>query len=393
MTTSAGHPPGPLDVCVGYAVSERLRSAKAHLAYLTLEAPREGQASYAHVFEIVAGLKRLGYTVTLHHPRYTDKASPGLLQRVWEHALLQWALLRNWRLYDLVYVRAHNMAFPTGLAARLTGMPIVHEVNGPHLDIAITYPWTRPFGWLLRLLQRAQYRWASALVPVTEQLGRWLREEGCRCRTDVIPNGANMELFNPARNRSKEMPERYVIFFGGFARWQGIPVMIEAARHPDWPKGVVLVMAGVGQMEAEVRAAAKCGTIRYLGKVPYAEIGGIVAGALAGLVPKTRDDDTEKTGLFPIKLFEILACGVPAIVSDYPGQADLVRTEDCGLVIPPNDPAALAQAVAAIAGDEDRRTEMGKRGHRLIASRHSWQRRAEQTAALIEDLLHERNRA
>ena len=56
------------------------------------------------------------------------------------------------------------------LLARVTRKPIVHEINGPHLDIAVTYPWIRPFHGLLNWMQRVQYRWADALVAVTPQL-------------------------------------------------------------------------------------------------------------------------------------------------------------------------------------------------------------------------------
>src|SRR5829696_3936142 len=133
------------------------------LAYLTLEAPRQGQASYAHVFEIVEGLKRLGFAVDLYLPRYTDAmVRPSLVRRFWEHLSLQSRLIARWRRYDLIYVRGHNMAFLAALAAHATGKPIIHEVNGPHLDITVTYPWTRHFNGLLQWLQRTQYRWANA---------------------------------------------------------------------------------------------------------------------------------------------------------------------------------------------------------------------------------------
>lgn len=356
------------------------------LVYLTLEAPRQGQASYAHVFEIVAGLRKLGFTVDLYLPRYTEQISrPGLLRRFCEHLWLQGRLIARWRHYDLVYVRGHNMAFAAALAARVTCKPIIHEVNGPHLDITVTYPWTRYFAGLLNWLQRTQYRWASALVPVTPQLAQWLRAEGCRGAIDVIPNGANLTLFNPERRRRADLPGRYVVFFGGFARWQGIATMLEAVSHPAWPSDCALVIVGDGQMAPEVKAAAsRQENLRYLGRLAYADVGEVVAGALAGLVPKTREDDADNTGLFPIKLFEILACGTPAIVSDYPGQADLVRSARCGIVIPPGDPEQLARAVAAVAGDETERSAMGARGRHLIVSEHSWARRAEQTATLID---------
>ena len=369
-----------------------LRPRTIHLAYLALEAPREGQASYAHVFEIVEGLRRRALSVDLYLPRYTyTEGTPRLARRMWEYARLQCILAARCRRYDLIYVRSHFMAFPLALIARLSGKPILHEVNGPHLDILISYPWTRRFKTALEWLQRTQYRWADALIAVTPQLQSWLRSEGCENPIEVIPNGANLALFNPKRQRREGLPARYVVFFGGFARWQGIPTMIAATHDPAWPEGVSLVVVGGGQLKNIVEeAASKCDRICYLGSLPYAEVGGIVAGALAGLVPKTREADSNRTGLFPIKLFEILACGTPAIVSNYPGQADLVLAGHCGIVIPPENPSALAQAVAHISVNEAGRAAMGARGHDLIAKEHSWDQRSEQTVRLIRTTLQRR---
>ena len=252
----------------------------------------------------------------------------------------------------------------------------------------MTYPWIRHIKGLLIRLQRLQHRWADALVAVTPQLQRWLRDEGCGNTIDVIPNGANLAYFNPDRRRPPGLPARYAVFFGGFARWQGIDTMIEAGQHPSWPGDVSLVIVGDGQMRATVEAAAaRIPHLCYLGRLPYAEVGAVVAGAVAALVPKIRDSDTDNTGLFPIKLFEIMACGVPAVVSDYPGQADLVRKSACGLVIPPGNAAALATAVAELAANPTEARAMGWRGHELIVREHSWDQRAQQTTDLIRRAL------
>ena len=260
------------------------------LAYLTLEAPREGQASYTHVFEIIDGLRRRGFNVELYMPSYADRFElPNLVRRLLEHGRLQARLAMEWRGYDAVYVRGHNLAFPVAMLARVTGKPIVHEINGPHLDIAVTYPWIQPVHGLLSWMQRVQYRWADALVAVTPQLQRWLRLEGCTNSIEVIPNGANLAYFNPDLPKRVGLPARYVVFFGGFARWQGIATMLDAVRHPSWPSDVSLVIVGDGQMRPEVeRAVLWTPRLQYLGRLPYREVGGVVAGAAAALVPRSE---------------------------------------------------------------------------------------------------------
>jgi glycosyltransferase involved in cell wall biosynthesis len=361
-------------------------SAGMRIAYLSLERPHEGNAAYTHVHEIIGGLRRRGHSVELHAPPdSSDEHSPGLATRVWAWLTIQAGLMLHWRHYDAIYVRGHNMAVLTALLARMTGKPICHECNGPFTDLAVTHPAARHFAGPLRSLQRSQYRWADGVAAVTPQLETWLRTEGCTAPIGVIPNGANLDRFNPQLPRRTGLPDRYVVFFGGFTRWQGLPVMLEAVADPAWPKDVALVLAGEGQMRADVEAAAaRERRVVYLGKMPHGEIGTVVAHAIAGLVPKTYNEDT---GLFPVKLFEILACGVPAIVTDYPGQADMVREGYCGIVVPPYDAKALAQAVADLAHDPARARTLGQNGHATIVSGHSWDERAGRTAALIEQAV------
>lgn len=351
------------------------------LIYLALEAPREGQASYAHIHEIIAGLERRGWRVTLFAPSYSNRwTRPSLPLRMIEYLRLQWQLMRAFEDGERVYVRSHFLAFPASLWARLRGAPIVHEINGPYEDVAIAYRWAASFAGVIKWMWRAQFRWADRLITVTPQLADWVRAQGVATPVDVVPNGANTDLFHPDAPEPEEepdLPPAYAIFFGGLARWQGIPTMLAAKALTDWPDGVGLVVVGDGAERAAIEASAAGDTaIRYLGRRPYRDLPGLIAGAVCGLVPKNSGGDRAGTGLYPLKVFETLACGVPAVVSDFPGQGDLVKNNDCGIVVPAEDPLALAQAVAALAANPDRAKAMGRRGREVIAAHHSWDIRA-----------------
>jgi glycosyltransferase involved in cell wall biosynthesis len=341
------------------------------------------------VSEIIAGLRRRGWTVRLFQPSYTDKAAkPGPLGRIAEYAMVQARLWLSRRRGEGIYVRAHFMAAPTALLARLFRIPIVHEINGPYEDIFVTYPWLERFRRPLEALQRIQYRWANHLLPVTEDLAHWVRRECGHDRVTVISNGANTDLFHPGAARSPHCPERpYVIFFGGLAAWHGVPTMLEAVEHPRWPAGVDLVVVGNGAEAPKVTEAAKRNPrIVFLGYQPYEAVPGLVAPALAGLVPISDPGGRSRTGLMPLKLLETLAAGVPAVVTDFPGQADLVRQSRCGVVVQPHEAGALAEAVAALAANQTEAAAMGRRGATLVAAAHSWDCRAGAVADLLSQL-------
>lgn len=370
------------------------------LVYLTLEAPRQGHAAYAHVHEIIGGLRRRGWDVVLYQPSYADKAiSPSLPLRVL-HAL--WLQARLWAgrpRGSVIYVRAHYLAFPTAVLARIFRVPIFHEINGPYDDLFITYPSLLPIRSLLTWMQRSQYIWASGLISVTPSLCNWVSAQSGGRHVQLISNGANTEIFHLDHPRPEGSPEKYVVFFGGLARWHRIEVLLRAFAEEEWPSDVDLVIIGDGPEKPLVdAAAAKNPRIHVLGRVPYTRIAPYVAHALCGVVI-TADAPVAvgavhqasgkrgDTGLFPLKLFETLACGRPVIVTDFPGQADLVREFDCGMVISPDDAHALAMAVLDFNRYPEKAESMGQRGVDAIRRFHSWDKRADETASFLKEKL------
>ena len=127
-----------------------------------------------------------------------------------------------------------------------------------------------------------------------------------------------------------------------------------------------------------------------MGKVPYTDIPGLIAQSLLGLNPKCDVQAHSKTGLFPLKLFETLACGVPIIVTDFPGQADLVKQYDCGMVIEPNKPKALVDAISYLYNHPEKRKQMGTNGKNAIQAEHSWDKRAADTDKAISSLINKK---
>jgi glycosyltransferase involved in cell wall biosynthesis len=345
------------------------------IAYFALDLPHKGQASYVHINEIVGNLRQLGWTVDLFAPRPgAPNSRRSVAAKAFEYVGATWRALVRLRSCDVLYVRAHALAWPVSMAAAMRGTVLVHEINGTELDLIVGRPWLRPFRALLRWLYNSQYRRADHLFPVAKELAELLRAQIGHDRMSVVPNAANTDLFHPI-DRDKADP--FVVFFGGLTDWHGVDVMVDAVRHPGWPTGLPLVVIGTGARQNLVEAAVAAGLpVRWLGYRPYEEIAGLVAGAVAGLIPMTNPLGRSSTGMNPLKLYETLACGVPVIVSDLPGQADLVAAGRCGLVVPCGDAPALARAVAHLAADPAQAREMGLRGAALVRAEHSWHARA-----------------
>lgn len=362
---------------------------KGLIHYLCLQATREGQASHAHVHEIIRGLQRRGWDVTLFEPGYAvDERPVGFARKLWEYAKLHAKVWSARSRPDLIYMRDHIGLLPSYMWARRMRIPVIAEINGSFSDYTVAHPSMRAIRPLIIGAGHLCLRLADAVIAASPELCEWVQSEIGRKHTRFIPNGANTNLFRPDAERQQNLPDLYITFVGAFAPWQGIGTMLQAVNEPEWPPDVKLVIVGSGREQPKVeKAAAENPRVVYLGRRPYREVPGIIVGAMAGVSAQTNPGGRTNGGLYPLKVFETLACGVPAIVTDFPGQGQIIEDNNCGLVIPQDDPSSLARSVAYLRQHPVERAEMGQRGRQIVERNFSWQHSADTTDTVINQVL------
>jgi glycosyltransferase involved in cell wall biosynthesis len=131
----------------------------------------------------------------------------------------------------------------------------------------------------------------------------------------------------------------------------------------------------------ELSALAAEPGIEWLGRVE--DVRSVWARAAIAVLPSTYGE-----GL-PRALLEAAACGRPIVTTDTPGCREVVRHGENGLLVPPHDVAALAEAIAALAADPARRQAMGRAGRALIEREFAEPVIVAQTLALYDELLRE----
>jgi glycosyltransferase involved in cell wall biosynthesis len=261
---------------------------------------------------------------------------------------------------------------------------VIEEVNGTFDDLRLMYPLLLPLFPLIYGTSLVSLAMADGLITVTNELREWLQTKARGKVVTVVPNGANTELFHPGEAAKEMGTQPYVAYVGVMSPWQGLETMLAAASLPEWPAPVRLVLVGAGVEQGKAEAAAALNKrVIYLGRRDYREIPGILRGAMAGLSVQNTRRQSSKFGFSALKMFETLACGVPVIVTDFPGQRELVSDTGSGIVIPPDDPKALANAVQKLIGNPEMARQMGRRGREAVVREHSWQRRADDTGDAI----------
>ncbi|MPN38158.1 N-acetyl-alpha-D-glucosaminyl L-malate synthase [bioreactor metagenome] len=125
-------------------------------------------------------------------------------------------------------------------------------------------------------------------------------------------------------------------------RVKGFDVLLRAFAMADVPDEVCLVVGGDGPEMASLRdLAAELGLgarVILPGRLSKAAVLGAMTDAALVVVPSRRE-------AFGIVVLEAWACGTPVVASRSGGPDDLIQDGDCGLLVDPEDPAAMAQAI------------------------------------------------
>ncbi len=238
-------------------------------------------------------------------------------------------------------------------------------------------------------MERAVLHHADLRLAVSAELAGEVERVSPGRRTQVLANGVDVAIFGapaaqqPARRMFGLAPESAVIAFAGTLRpWHGLDVAINAL--PALP-GVVLAVAGDGPVRATLELLARqlgvAERIRWLGQLPQAQVRQLLAAADVAVAPYPA---LAGFGYSPLKLYEYLAAGVPVVASDIGQVAEVLGGGRWGRLVPPGDPAALAEAVRSVLDDRVGSRALAGAARIMALREHSWQARAEQVTAMIQ---------
>lgn len=299
--------------------------------------------------------------------RLSTRGGRTLASVVYTLQALRW-IARRRRAIDLIH--AHHLLSPTTtgvLAKLLFGIPLVVTVlrGGPLGDVA-----TLGSGLLGRIRQRWFTRVVDVFVAVSDEIEQDLRASGVpRDRIVHIPYGVDPLRFRPAGAderavRRQELGldgHRVVVSVGRLVAQKGLDWLLDAWSSvrqavPD----ALLVLAGDGPERAALEARRAAG-VRFLGTtmdpVP------LLQAADCFVQPSSSEGLSNA-------LLEALASGLPVVATAIGGTVDAVRDGVEGLLVPPRDAEALAQAlIRALEGPE--RRQLGAAARARILERYS----------------------
>ncbi|SDQ24852.1 glycosyltransferase [Leucobacter chromiiresistens] len=218
-------------------------------------------------------------------------------------------------------------------------------------------------------------------------------------RIDIAPCGVDLEMFEHADRPPRRAGAFRVLSLGRLVPRKGVDIAIRAlgVLREQGIADVELHIVGTGDAptgavgpDAETRRLADLAEslgvadqVRFLGRVPRDDVPALIRAADAVVCTPWY----EPFGIVPL---ESMACGTPVVAANVGGLGDTVVHEGTGLLVPPQDPEAVAEAFARLRADPAFAAALGAAGRTRVEHRYSWERVAARTELIYARTLRER---
>ena len=253
----------------------------------------------------------------------------------------------------------------------------------------------RAVAWATKL-EKACYRRARQIVVATDGIRRRLLERGLPAnKVTFIPNGANIQIFQPQPEAGKQrraelgLNGKFVVLYTGILGVaQGMETLAEAAHLLMGHSDIHFLIIGEGPKKNELvtlKEKLQLRNFTLLGEKRQKEMASYFSAGDAALVPLRKLDLFN--GALPSKMFEAWACTCPVILSVNGEARTVLENAQAGLHAEPEDAAAIAAAILKLKNEPAARRQMGENGRRFVEENYSRERAAQKLEQLLEQII------
>lgn len=272
--------------------------------------------------------------------------------------------------------------FYFALISRFLGPPLVVSIHGadifPRGHRQVRYPW----GLLLLLF------FAKRIVAPSRSLLHDFATVFPKLadRGEVIHNGLDIsELAGPSDWSVAADSARSVLCIAAHNEKKGIDVLLRAfARVLEKQPDLTLTLVGVGPLRTKHEELARDlgldGNVVFQGWKSRAEVGALLRRCDLFVLPSRSEP-------FGIVIIEAMACGKPVVASAVGGIPEIIQQGENGILVEPENPAALADAIIRVLEDEGLRTKIGSNGVETVRKSFRCEHNGARYERLFEAML------
>lgn len=297
--------------------------------------------------------------------------------------------------YDIVHVHVPAVSFLRSVVGKIP-QPIVVTY---HCDVTVSekyfgFPVPR---WVVPVVEgiadayaRMLLSRADAIYTTTETYAKTspvMKDIPHR----VIPIGIFYDKIDEMQKKLgltlDKKKKNQILFLGRLAGNKGCDYLVSAMprileRFPD----TKLIICGEGEekrhIESRIRKYGIEKSVEMIGVVDFAKLVELFYTSLIYVFPSIN-----RLEAFGIVQLEAMANYTAVVASDIPGPNEVMDVGRSGVLVPKQDPQAIADAVIALLADPERAIEMGKAGRRLVETKYDWKVIVEQVVALYHEAL------
>jgi len=275
--------------------------------------------------------------------------------------------------FDMIYERYSLWGYSAMEFAKSQNIPGILEVNAPLIEEQSRHRELFNLAEAEQTTRRA-FAAASALAAVSNEVASYLDGyHEAHGRVHVISNGVNLSRF-----KSSSVPESGEVFTIGFVGtlkpWHGLDNLIEAfvLLHRNQPSARLLIV-GDGpkrdHLESALKSYGLADAAHFTGAVVPDQVPKLLAKMDVAVAPYP---ESQAFYFSPLKVLEYMAAGLPVVASCIGQITSLIQHDYDGILCPPGEPTALAQALEQLMLSPVLCQALGREARRTVEQSHGW---------------------
>jgi len=310
------------------------------------------------------------------------------IEFIFSPRILEKTILEVCKKYKPKIIHAHSFYPLKGGAYHVAwkfGIPYIYELRGLLEESGVTQGWSVK-GWRYRLIQRFDnynLMKADAIITICEALKTEVVHRGVpESKIVVVPNGVDTQAFKPiepdyelAAQLGLSDNTLVIGYIGSLVAWEGLENLFYAFSNIlQIVSNVKLLIVGDGPLRPHLlklrdQLGIHSFTI-FTGQIPYENIARYYSICDVLVLPRTRA--RVNALVTPLKPLEIMAMGKPLIASDLPALREIINPGKTGVLVEPEDPKRLAEAILSLLSDPQERKRLGANAREWVVKNRDW---------------------
>lgn len=277
---------------------------------------------------------------------------------------------------------------PIGLKLKRMGKRVIFDAHEDAPAQMLGKPYlNKSLLWVLSKCLAVYESWTCAKFDGILAATPFIRDKFLRINPQTLDIN-NFPFLKELENASSWGEKRKeVCYIGGIAKIRGIQEMCAAMALLK--SGARLNLVGAfseAPFESKVKSLPGWQRVNSMGFLDRDGVREVLSRSMAGVVtylPLPNHIDAQ-----PNKMFEYMSAGIPVIASDFPLWREIIGGNNCGLLVDPLDPAAIAKAIDYLVENPKEAQRMGENGRRAVEVRYNWEGEKKKLLRIYNKILH-----